>query len=207
MEANNTWSVVPLPDGKRPIGCKWVYKIKFKSDSSIERYQARLVAKGYTQQEGVDFMDTFSPVAKLVTVKMLLVLASSQSWHLVQLDVNNAFLNGDLFEEVYMSLPLGYARKGELVTSSSHMVCRLHKSIYGLKQASRQWYSKFSKAIITYGFSQSKSDYSLFTKGSGSSFVALLVYVVDIIITGPSLSHIDSLKQFLHRQFKLKDLG
>lgn len=138
MELNHTWFVVCLPPGKPSIGCKWVYKIKHKSDGSIEHYKARLVAKVYTQQEGVNFIDTFSPVAKLVIVKVLLALASSHNWHLLQMDVNNAFLNGDLFEEVYMDLPLGYARKRECSHYAGELVCKLHKSIYGLKQASQQ---------------------------------------------------------------------
>ena len=102
MEANNTWLVIHLPPGKLSIGYKWVYKVKHKSDGTIERYKARLVAKGYTQHEGVDFIDTLSPIAKLVTVKVLLVLASSKNWHIVQMDVNNAFLNGDLFEKKFV---------------------------------------------------------------------------------------------------------
>ncbi|KAL5544289.1 hypothetical protein UlMin_008073 [Ulmus minor] len=106
-----------------------------------------------------------------------------------------------------MDVPLGYSSKGETVSAENKLVCRLHKSIYGLKQASRQWYSKFSQALLRFGFIQSKSDYSLFTKGKGSSFVALLVYVDDIIITSPNTHVIASLKTFLHDHFKLKDLG
>jgi hypothetical protein len=148
LEANHTWDFTPLPSGKHPIGCKWVYKIKFKFDGSIERYKARLVSKGYNQLEGIDYAKTFSPVAKLVTIRSFVALAAAQDWLLTQLDANNAFLHGDLDEEVFMSLPPGFKSKRG---TSTNLVCRLTKSSYGLKQAFRQWFSKFASTIIAHG--------------------------------------------------------
>nr|XP_016481327.1 PREDICTED: uncharacterized protein LOC107802359 [Nicotiana tabacum] len=205
FETNGIWSVMPLPPGKKPIGCKWVYKVKYKADGSVKRYKARLVVRGNTQVEDIDFQETFSHVVKMSTIKTLVALAVKRQWPLFQLDANNAFLHGDLDEEVFMKLPPGYS---VLSTSGSdQLVCKLQKSFYGLRQALRQWYAKLSQALTSRGYSSSLNDYSLFIKGSGASLVILVVYVDDIVITGADSSKISDVKSFLHAQFKIKDLG
>lgn len=148
LEANHTWNIMDLPEGVIPIGNKWVYKIKRKSDGSIERFRARLVAKGYNQTEGLDYFDTFSPVAKITTVRTVLALAAIQQWHVHQLDVNNAFLHGELHEDVYMTIPPGFP------TSQPNKVCKLLKSLYGLKQASRTWFERLTALLKECSYTQ-----------------------------------------------------
>ena len=131
-------------------------------------------------------------------MKILLAIVAKKNWPLVQLDVNNEFLHGDLFEEVYMALPLGYSHSSPSTLQGENLVCKLHKSIYGLKQASRQWISKCSIVLLAHGFTQCKADYSLFTKGMDPSFVALLVYIDDIIISGADSQFIDQLRSLLN---------
>ncbi|XP_075670230.1 uncharacterized protein LOC142640000 [Castanea sativa] len=213
LEQNHTWDVTTLPPGKSLIGCKWVYRVKLNPDGSVERFKARLVAKGYTQREGLDFLETFSPVAKIVSVRVLLALAAARQWPLHQLDIDNAFLHGDLDEEVYMTLPPGFHSKGESISASlvapsaAPKVCKLIKSLYGLRQASRQWYTKLSATIKELGFVQSQADHSLFVHSKGSSFTALLVYVDDMVITGNDHACVVSLKSVLDQKFGIKDLG
>ena len=147
--------MVPLPPGKSVVGCRWVYKIKTNFDGSIERYKARLVAKGYSQQYGMDYEETFASVAKMTTICTLIAIACIRQWHISQLDVKNAFLNGDLQEDVYMAPPPG-------ISHDSGCVCKLKKALYGLKQAPRAWFEKFSIVISSLGFVSSSHDYALF---------------------------------------------
>ncbi|XP_059315208.1 retrovirus-related Pol polyprotein from transposon RE1 isoform X2 [Lycium ferocissimum] len=202
LEDNHTWSLVDLPPGKKPIGCRWIYKIKYKSNGEVERFKARLVAKGYSQKEGLDYGETFSPVAKMVTVRSVIALAAAKHWFIYQMDVHNAFLNGDLVEEVYMQVPEGFARQ-----EGNTKVCKLHKSLYGLKQAPRQWNLKLTESLVQMGFQQSHFDYSLFTRKSGSDIVIILVYVDDLLITGNNVKLLCSTRKDLQNRFKMKDLG
>lgn len=201
LEENHTLDLVPLPAGKKPIGCKWVYKTKLKANGKVERHKARLMAKGYNQQYGIDYLEVFSPVAKLVTVRTLLALATIYGWLIHQIDVNNAFLHVFLHDDIYMTPLQGYhkAKKGE--------VCKLVKRFYGLKQASREWNAEFCSKLFSQGFTQSTSDHCSFVKSSGQSFLCLQVYVDDVLIMGPYESLITRLKSFHDGSFTIKDLG
>ena len=205
MEAlmkNKTWNLVPLPEGKKTVGCKWVFSIKHKADGSIVRYKARLVAKGYTQTYGIDYQDTFSPVAKLTIVRVLISLVANLNWPLHQFDVKNAFLHGGLEEEVYMDIPPGYS-----VTTGTNEVCKLQRALYGLKQSPRAWFGRFSLAMKKYGFQQSNADHTLFLKKQQGKVTTLIVYVDDMVITGDDIEEISRLQGQLASEFKMKNLG
>ncbi|KZV54184.1 hypothetical protein F511_36903 [Dorcoceras hygrometricum] len=191
------------PSNAPIIGCKWVFKLKFNPDGSVARHKARLVAKGCSQTPGLDYTETFSPVVKPCTIRIILTLAASKGWPIKQLDVNNAFLHGHLKDVVYMRQPPGF----EVSSSGSPMVCRLHKAIYGLKQAPRAWFHRLTHSLQAFGFVSSKADPSLFIKSSSTSVIYLLVYVDDIIVTGSDSSQILAMIQHLNAQFSLKVLG
>lgn len=163
LKENKTWTLEPLPDNKKAIQCKWVYKIKGNPDGSIEKFKARLVIKGYSQKKGEDYDQTFSPVAKLTTIRVLLTIAATENMVLTQFDVCTAFLYGELEEEIFMRQPEGYE-------DGTNRVCRLKKSLYGLKQAPRCWNKKFGHFISTQGFKVSEYDPCLFIKRQGKIY-------------------------------------
>lgn len=202
LERQHTWDLTDLPPAKHAVGCRWVFTVKYHPDGSIERYKARLVAKGYTQLYGVDYQETFSPVAKLTSVRVVLSIAANRGWNLYQLDVKNAFLHGELEEEVYMLPPPGFSPQGE-----NRKVCKLKKAIYGLKQSPRAWFQRFSAAVSEIGFRRSTFDHSLFLKRENNCTTILIVYVDDIVLTGDNEDEIQKTKAFLGRAFDIKDLG
>lgn len=198
LESNNTWEITDLPPNKRVVGCKWIFKVKYKADGSLDRYKARLVAKGFTQTLSIDFFHTYAPVAKMTIVRVILSLAAIQNWTLHQLDITNAFLHGDLHEKIYMQIPPGVVIP--LDFKGKHPVCKLIKSLYGLRQAPREWFSKFSEVLLKYGFHQSKADNSLFIFHTSISFTAVLVYVDDIILTGSCSASIQEVKDCIQSE-------
>ncbi|KAK1694490.1 hypothetical protein QYE76_011187 [Lolium multiflorum] len=200
--ANGTWEVTDRPYGCKPVGCKWVFKKKLRPDGTIEKYKARLVAKGYTQKEGEDFFDTYSPVARLTTIRVLLSLAASHGLLVHQMDVKTAFLNGELEEEIYMEQPDGFVVDGQ-----EGKVCKLLKSLYGLKQAPKQWHEKFERTLTAEGFVVNEADKCVYYRHGGGEGVILCLYVDDILIFGTSLTVIKEVKEFLSRCFEMKDLG
>ncbi|KAG7585027.1 GAG-pre-integrase domain [Arabidopsis thaliana x Arabidopsis arenosa] len=201
LEDNGTWTVESLPPGKKALGCKWVFRLKFNADGTLERHKARLVVLGNHQTEGIDYEETFAPVAKMITVRAFFQQAASLDWEVHQMDVHNAFLHGDLTEEVYMQFPPGFR------TDDKSKVCRLRKSLYGLKQAPRCWFAKLGAALKNFGFEQDMSDYSLFILATTSTRLHVLVYVDDLIITGSSLHVVNEFKAYLSTCFHMKNLG
>ena len=200
--SNGTWEVVDRPYGCQPIGCKWIFKKKLRPDGTIERYKARLVAKGYTQKEGEDFFDTYSPVARLTTIRTLIAVAASYGLIIHQMDVKTAFLNGELEEEIYMDQPEGFIADGQ-----ENKVCRLLKSLYGLKQAPKQWHERFDNTLTSNGFSVNEADTCVYYRYGGGEAVMLCLYVDDILIFGSNLNVIEEVKKLLSSNFEMKDLG
>jgi hypothetical protein len=198
---NNTWDLVPHPIGSNVITGKWIFKHKFNSDNTVECYNARWVLRGFTQRPDVDYDETISPVVKKTTIHMVLSLAVSRSWPVHQLDVKNTFLHGTLSKTVYYSQPMGFVDP-----TQSNWVCRLNKSLYGLKQVPWASYSRFAMYLLTLGFVEAKYDTSLFIFRCGVDTVYLLLYVEDIVLTASSTTLLQHTISALMREFTMKDI-
>jgi transposase InsO family protein len=200
--ANKTWELTPLPKDRKSIGCKWVFRTKKDALGQVVRHKARLVAKGYSQVEGVDFLETFAPVAKFTTIRCILALGAALDLEIHQMDVKTAFLNGELEEEIYMDQPQGFGPKG-----FDHLVCKLKKSLYGLKQSPRAWYQRIDSFFTNEGFTRSQADHSLYIKQTGEYLLIVLIYVDDLIILASLLAKLSWLKSKLNEEFDMSDLG
>ncbi|CAL8162703.1 unnamed protein product [Prunus armeniaca] len=192
MDKNHVWTLVQPSLNAKPIGCKWVYKTKRDSKGKIERLKARLMAKGFTQREGFEYIETFSPASSKDSFRIIMAHTTHFNLELHQVDVRPTFLNGDLHEEIFMQQPLGFVERG-----MESMVCILNKSIYGLKQASRQWYLKFDKVITTFGFAENKFDECIYLKVCTIPYLAFVVSVLGRFQANPREPHWVAAKKVL----------
>ena len=188
MYANQVWTLVDPPEGIVPIGCKWIFKRKIGVDGKLETFKARLVAKGFRQRQGVDYEESCSPVAMLKSIRILLAIVAHSNYEIWQLDVKTAFLNGYVEEEIFMEQPKGFESK------ESSKLCKLHRSIYGLKQASRSWNHRSDEAIRSYGFIKNEYEPCVYKKVSGSQITFLVLYVDDILLIGNDVGMLTSVK-------------
>jgi hypothetical protein len=190
LERNSTWDLVELPRDRKNVGCKWVYKLKKGVDDKVERYKARLVAKGYSQKEGIDFHEIFSPVVKIVSIRSMLALVALLDLELEQLDVKTAFLHGDLDEDIYMEQPEGFVQN-----RNKKFVCRLKKSLYGLRKSPRQWYKKFDSFMMSHNYTRSEYDHCVyFKKLNNDIFIILVLYVDDMLLARKNITEINKLR-------------
>lgn len=202
IHKNQTWSLVSLPPNTKAISSKWVYKLKPGTRDSPAWYKGRLVARGFEQRDGVEYLETFAPVVRWETIRILVAIAVHLGWPIHQLDVLTAFLNGILKEDVSMNQPPGFVKPG-----SEHLVCKLRRSLYSLKQSPRAWYARLHAVLLAWKLTQSTSDPNLYFAHIVKDTIALLVYVDDILLTGSNSHLIAQLKHHLHRIFNTKDLG
>jgi hypothetical protein len=197
LAKNGTWTLVDLPAGRKTVKSKWVFKRK-----SDGRFRARLVAKGFTQIQGIDYDETFSPVARFESLRLLLALAALENWEIHQMDVKSAFLNGLLDEEIYMEQPQGF-----ILPDHNHQVCLLHKAIYGLKQASRAWNLQFHGVLLELGFTRTHSDAGIYHRQDAGGTIIVILYVDDITLLGDKIEEISRLKITLSTRYEMTDLG
>ena len=203
LMSSSTWELVDIPTGRKPIDYKWIFKVKKGSDGSVQRYKARLVAKGFAQKYGVDYDETFAPVVRYSSIRTLLAFAIQNDMLIHQMDAVTAFLNGTLEEEIYMKQPPGYVQKGK-----EHLVCKLNKSLYGLKQSPRCWNKAFREYMDSINSTQSTADPCIFIKtGDTRDITIVAVYVDDLTIVTKTTEKMAEIKSDLMLKFKMNDLG
>lgn len=202
IEKNQTWELVPRPHNRKVIGVKWVFRTKFNSDGSINKHKARLVVKGYSQIFGIDYSDTFAPVARHDTIRLLLAVVAQKGWRVFHMDVKSAFLNGFLQEEIYVEQPDGFVIKGQ-----EKKFYLLKKALYGLKQAPRVWYNRINDHLLHLGFQKSLSEATLYVKHVGADILIISLYVDDLLVTGSNLALVEEFKQEMKDVFEMTDLG
>ncbi|KAD2804168.1 hypothetical protein E3N88_37545 [Mikania micrantha] len=202
MHDNQVWDLVDLPPNCKTVGSKWVFKKKTDMDGNVHTFKARLVAKGFTQTQGIDYEETFSPVAMLKSIRILIAISAYYDYEIWQMDVKTAFLNGHLTEDVYMAQPEGFVDP-----KNPNKVCKLKKSIYGLKQASRSWNLRFDEKIKEFGFLKNEDEPCVYMKASGSIVMFLILYVDDILLIGNDIPTLNGVKSWLGKCFAMKDLG
>ncbi|KAG8492723.1 hypothetical protein CXB51_010438 [Gossypium anomalum] len=203
IQKNDTWELVNRPENRKVIGVKWVFRTKTNSDGFLNKHKARLVVKGYSQQQGVDFFETFAPVARLDTIRFLFALAAQKQWKVHQLDVKSAFLNGFLKEEIFIEQPEGFEVSGE-----EHKVYRLKKALYGLKQVPRAWYDRIDACLSRLGFTKSISEPTLYVKkDENETLLIVSLYVDDLLVTGSKDELIEDFKKQMQDIFEMTDLG
>ncbi|MCR2847927.1 hypothetical protein KN825_15195, partial [Weizmannia coagulans] len=202
MYDNQVWTLIDAPEGIKTIGCKWVFKRKTDMDGKVHTYKARLVAKGFKQTHGINYDETFSPVAMSKSIRSLIVIATYYDYEIWQMDVKTTFLNGNLLEDVYMTQPEGFVQ-----SKDSNKVCKLQRSIYGLKQASRSWNLRFDESVKEFGYIKNEDEPYVYKKSSGSTIVFLVLYVDDILLIGNDIPTLQKVKSWLRKCFSMKDLG
>lgn len=201
---NCTWDLVPAPPGRKIIGGKWVYKVKHGANGEIEKYKARYVAKGFNQIPGLDFTETYAPTARPETIRLIFALSAQYDCLLHQLDVKSAYLHSEIDEEVYIEQPIGYEQKA---SDGSKLVCKLLKSIYGLKQAAFNWNRNLSKFLAEQNFKRSEHDNCLYFRQCGESFDYIVIWVDDIIIASTNSESVADIKRAFNGVFKMEDKG
>src|SRR3954465_15327950 len=202
MYTNKVWTLVDIPEDRKAVENKWIFKKKTDANRNVSVYKARLVAKGLRQIQGVNYEETFSLVAMIKSIRILLEIAAYHDYEIWQMDVKTAFLNGNIEEELYMVQPEGF-----IDPRNAGKVCKLQRSIYGLKQASRRWNLRFDEVIKAFGFVQTYGEACIYKKLSGSSVAFLVLYVDDILLIGNDKKFLGEVKEYLNGQFSMKDLG